>query len=146
MAPETTIEIRLYRPADRDGVLALAPRLTEWVASWRDPAAVLTAVQNWIQESLDAAARPGHAVYVAAIGGGIAGVVTVTERTHFTGQVDAYIGELAVWPGMERVGFASKLMAAAEAWAARRGLAFLTLETGAANQPARGLYQAPQAR
>jgi ribosomal protein S18 acetylase RimI-like enzyme len=31
-------------------------------------------------------------------------------------------------------------MDAAEAWAARRGLAFLTLETGAANQPARAFY------
>ena len=33
-------------------------------------------------------------------------------------------------------------MAAAEGWAARRGLALLTLETGAANQPGRDLYAA----
>jgi ribosomal protein S18 acetylase RimI-like enzyme len=33
-------------------------------------------------------------------------------------------------------------MAAAERWAADRGLPFLTLETGAANQPARSLYRA----
>jgi len=32
-------------------------------------------------------------------------------------------------------------MNAAEAWAAQRGLAFLTLQTGAGNQPARGLYR-----
>jgi GNAT superfamily N-acetyltransferase len=31
-------------------------------------------------------------------------------------------------------------MNAAEAWAAQRGLAFLTLHTGAANRPARNLY------
>jgi len=41
---------------------------------------------------------------------------------------------------MERRGIATALMKAAEAWAAQRGLAFLTLHTGAANQPARGLY------
>jgi ribosomal protein S18 acetylase RimI-like enzyme len=47
-----------------------------------------------------------------------------------------------VRPGLERRGIARELMAAAEAWAASRGLLFLTLETGAANKPARGLYQA----
>jgi len=33
-------------------------------------------------------------------------------------------------------------MAAAESWASDRGLRHLTLETGAANQPARGFYRA----
>jgi len=33
MAEESTIEIRPYRPADRDRVLSVAPRLTEWVAA-----------------------------------------------------------------------------------------------------------------
>jgi GNAT superfamily N-acetyltransferase len=42
--------------------------------------------------------------------------------------------------GLERRGIATQLMDAAEAWAARRGPAFLTLETGAANQPARAFY------
>ncbi len=56
--------------------------------------------------------------------------------------MDAYVGELAVKPGMERRGIATRLMAAAETWAADRGMAFLTLETGAANQPARKLYAA----
>jgi ribosomal protein S18 acetylase RimI-like enzyme len=51
-------------------------------------------------------------------------------------------GELAVKPALERRGIATRLMAAAESRAAGRGLAFLTLETGAANQPARGLYAA----
>ena len=49
---------------------------------------------------------------------------------------------LAAQAGMERRGIATQLMAAAEAWAAARGLPFLTLETGAANQPARKLYAA----
>ena len=47
--------------------------------------------------SLETAAEPGHAVFVAELGGRIAGVVTVAEKAHFTGQVDAYVGELAVW-------------------------------------------------
>ncbi len=142
MADQMTIRIRPYQPADRSQVMALAPRLTEGAASWRDPAAVLTAVQIWVRDSVDALSQPGHACYVAADGNSIVGLVTLSERTHFTGQVDAYVGELVVQAGMERRGIATQLMTAAEAWAARRGLPFLTLETGAANQPARNLYAA----
>jgi len=141
MAAPGTIQVRSYQPGDHARVMALAPRLTEWVAPWRDPAAVLTAVHGWIQGSVDALSQPGRAVYVAVDGEAIVGVVTVSERTHFTGQVDAYVGELAVRTGMERRGIATQLMNAAETWAARRGLRFLTLETGAANRPARRLYQ-----
>ncbi len=142
MAEQSTILVRPYLPDDRGQVMALAPRLTEWVAAWRDPAAVLPAVQGWVRDSIDAISQPGHAIYVAADAGSIVGLVTICERTHFTSQVDAYVGELAVKPGMERRGIATRLMAAAETWAADRGLAFLTLETGAANQPARKLYAA----
>lgn len=134
--------IRPYRPADRGQVMALSPRLAEGVAGWRDRDRVLAAAASWVRDTLDAAGQPGHAVYVAADGATIAGLVSVSERRHFTGQVDAYTGELAVRPGMERRGIATRLMAAAESWAASRGLAFLTLETGAANWPARGLYAA----
>jgi ribosomal protein S18 acetylase RimI-like enzyme len=105
-----------------------------------DPQAVLRAVCGGVESSLDCAGQPGHAVCVAVADGRVAGVVTVCERAHLTGQVDAYVGELAVAAGPERRGIATQLMDAAEAWAARRGLAFLTLETGAANQPARGLW------
>jgi ribosomal protein S18 acetylase RimI-like enzyme len=142
MTAQATIHIRSYQPADHAQVMTLAPRLAEWVAPWRDPAAVLTAVQGWVQDSIDALGQPGRAVYLAVDGQAILGVVTVTECTHFTGQVDAYVGELAVRTGSERRGIATQLMNAAETWAASRGLPFLTLETGAANQPARSLYHA----
>jgi ribosomal protein S18 acetylase RimI-like enzyme len=69
------------------------------------------------------------------------GFISISERAHFTGQTDAYIGELAVASGMERCGTATALMNAAEAWAAQRGVEFLTLHTGAANKPGRSLYR-----
>jgi ribosomal protein S18 acetylase RimI-like enzyme len=141
MAATAPAQIRPFQPADRSQVLALAPRLTEGVAPRRDPAAVRRAAQNWVQTSIDAAAEPGHAVYVAIARGRVVGVVSIREQAHFTGQVDAYVGELAVASGMTRRGIATALMNAAEAWAAERGLAFLTLHTGAANQPARSLYR-----
>jgi len=142
MATQGTIHVRSYQPGDHAQVMMLAPRLTEWVAPWRDPAAVLNAVHAWVQDSIDALSQPGHAVYLAVDGDTVVSVVTVCERAHFTGQADAYVGELAVRTGMERRGIATELMKAAEAWAARRGLPFLTLDTGAANQPARSLYHA----
>ena len=140
MAEQQQVEIRPVQPGDHAEVLALAPRLTEGVAAWRDPQAVLRAVRGWVESSLGAAGGPGHAVYVAVAEGRVAGVVTVAEQAHFTGQKDAYVGELAVAPGLARRGIATQLMNAAEAWAARRGLAFLTLETGAANHAARAFY------
>lgn len=108
MASEASIRIRPYRAADHSEVIALAPRLAEWVAAWRDPAAVLPAVPSWVRDSIGALGQPGHAVYVAEDGDGIAGLVTVGERTHFTGQVDAYAGELAVRAGKERRGIATR--------------------------------------
>ena len=141
MATTASAQIRPFQPGDRSQVLALAPQLTHGVAPWRDPAAVRRAAENWLQTSVDTASRPDRAVYVAVAGNKVVGVVGIREQTHFTGQTDAYVGELVVASGMERRGIATALMNAAEAWAAERGLAYLTLHTGAANRPARGLYR-----
>lgn len=140
MTGHQTVAIRPAQPGDHAQVLALAPRLVEGVAAWRDAQTVQRAVRGWVESSLASASQPGHALYVAIADGGVAGMVSVCEQTHFTGQVDAYIGELAVASSLERRGIATQLVNVAEAWAARRGLAFFTLETGAANQPARAFY------
>ena len=142
MAADETIRIRPYQSEDRDQVMALAPRLTEGVAAWRNPAAVLTAVHGWIRDSVDAADQPGRVIFVAADGDGVVGVITVKESTHFSGQADAYVSELVVQAGLERRGIASRLMAAAEVWAAEAGYAFLTLQTGTDNETARAFYAA----
>jgi GNAT superfamily N-acetyltransferase len=136
------VRVRPYSPADLDQVLELAPRLTEGVAAWRDPAAVLAAVRGWVTSSAQAAGQPGHAMFVAEVGSHIAGLVSVAEHKHFTGQADAYVGELITAAGLERRGIGRQLMAAAERWAAERGLTRLTLQTGAANQKARAFYSA----
>jgi ribosomal protein S18 acetylase RimI-like enzyme len=140
MPADESIEVRPIQPGDHAGALALAPRLTEGVAAWREPEAVLRAVCGWVQSSVDAAGQPDRAVYVAIADGRVAGVVTVAEKEHFIGQVDGYVGELVVASEFERRGIATQLMDAAEAWAAGRGLKFLTLETGAANRVARAFY------
>ncbi|MFI7534534.1 GNAT family N-acetyltransferase [Streptosporangium sp. NPDC049376] len=135
------ITVRPYLPEDRAAVLALAPRLAEGVATWRDPGAVGTAVLGWVTGSLERTGNDDHEVFVAVRDGHVTGFVTVTTRTHFTGSRDAYVGELVVSPEAERTGVGSALMSAAESWARAHGLHRVTLETGAANLPARAFYR-----
>lgn len=142
MAAPNPVQIRDYTPADRDAIMALAPRLAEGMPAWRDRAAWLAAVRGWMNDAADSAIRPDNVVYVAVDGSQVLGVVHAQERTHFTGQVDAYVGELVTAAGQERRGIARALMRAAEAWGAARGLDHLTLETGMANHGARAFYAA----
>ena len=133
-------EIRPVNPADYSAVLALSPRLTIGAAPWRDPDRVAAAARGWIESSLAAAGQDGHALLVALAGGQVAGMVSLVEREHFTGELDGYIGELAVGHAQEGCGAGRALLAAAGRWAACRGLARITLDTGAANHRAQRLY------
>jgi len=67
-------------------------------------------------------------------------MVSLAERRHFTGDLDAYIGEVVVDGTVEGRGAGRALMTAAERWAANRGLPRITLETGTRNQRARRFY------
>jgi hypothetical protein len=88
MSDDTVLQVRRFRPADRAAVLELSGRLTIGVAPWRDAAQVSRAVRGWIESSVAAAEVAGHAVFVAAAGANVVGVVTVGERTHFSGDID----------------------------------------------------------
>jgi ribosomal protein S18 acetylase RimI-like enzyme len=128
------VEIRPYRAADQERVRALAPRLLIGAAPWIAPEAMLASIHGWLDESLAGVA------FVAAEGEMIVGFVTVTERKHFTGVAEAYVGELAVTEEAEGRGVGRALMDGAEAWARERGLERISLDTGAANDGARGFY------
>jgi GNAT superfamily N-acetyltransferase len=132
--------VRPYRPQDRPEALSLAARLQIGVAAWRDPDAVRDTVVGWVRGSLDSCTAEDREVLVAVDAARLVGLVTVGQRQHFTGETDAYVGELVVAAGMERRGVGTLLMQAAEEWGRRRGLKFLTLETGAANSTARAFY------
>jgi GNAT superfamily N-acetyltransferase len=137
---EPTIGLRPAEEADRVGILELAPRLAEGVAPWRDQAEALRAGRRWLEESLAAAAAGDGAVIVAAAPDGIAGVISVRPSAHFTGERDAYIGELVVADRAARHGIGRALVAAADEWARDQGLRNLTLHTGAFNTGARAFY------
>jgi GNAT superfamily N-acetyltransferase len=138
MNAQREIGIRPARPGDRAALLALSARLTIGVAPWREQALVAEAVRGWVESSLATAGEPGHAMFVAVAGERVVGLVSVTERAHFTGEVDAYIGELVSEADGKGTGRA--LLAAAEEWAAGRGLSRITLDTGARNDRARRFY------
>jgi ribosomal protein S18 acetylase RimI-like enzyme len=139
---DPTVSIRPYRPEDRPAAMSLASRLEIGVAAWRDPEAVRDAVTEWVCDSLDGAGTDDRGVLVAISNDSLVGIVTVAQRQHFTGEVDAYVGELVVAAGYERRGIGTLLMQAAETWSRDRGYRRVTLETGAANQSARAFYAA----
>ena len=69
-------------------------------------------------------------------------VISIGPSTHFTGEHDGYIGELAVAEHASRQGIGRALIGAADTWARGRGLAHLTLHTGARNTGGRAFYAA----
>jgi ribosomal protein S18 acetylase RimI-like enzyme len=140
MTQITDFEIRPLSPADHPAVLALSAQLTIGAAPGRGPDRIAAAARGWIESALASVGQDGHTVLVAVLDGQVAGMISLAEREHFTGEVDAYISELAVGRGYEGRGAGRALLAAADRWAAGRGLARITLDTGAANHRAQRLY------
>jgi ribosomal protein S18 acetylase RimI-like enzyme len=136
------VQIRPVREEDRHAVMALTSQLAEGVAEWRDPQAVVEAARQWLAGSFDPAREQPGGVFVAVIEGEVVGVVSVNTHRHFTGTVEAYIGELAVASHAVRMGVGRRLVAKAEDWARQQGLRHLTLETAATNTTARHFYAA----
>jgi GNAT superfamily N-acetyltransferase len=122
--------------------MTMAERLQEGGAAWRDPEAVRLAVSGWVRESLEDLSDPDSGVFVAERDGEVVGFVCVSERAHFTGEVDAYIGELVVSKAAEGGGVGRALVGAAEDWGRARGRKRVVVDTGAANVPARRFYAA----
>jgi GNAT superfamily N-acetyltransferase len=133
------IRIRVARASDRDALIEMSERLREGVAPWRDPQEVRRAVIGWVRESL---ANADNGAFVAERNGEVVGFVCVSERSHFTGEVDTYIGELVVVKKAEGVGIGRALVEAAEDWGRSRGRKRVVVDTGAANAPARQFYAA----
>ena len=136
------VSIRAYDDRDHDAVMALADRLTVGAATFRDRDRWLAVVRGWVAESVAAVDSAGHALLVAEDEGDVVGFAGLSTRTHFTGDLDAYLGELVVAATHEGRGVGRRLLQAAESWARHNGFATLALDTGAANTRARELYAA----
>ena len=132
--------IRYYREEDRQALLHLASRLTIGIAPWRSEAGMQAAAGTWVETSI-ARIGPEGTVFVAELDGVVVGFASVAREVAFTGEAQAYIGELAVTAGAEGQGIGQALLAAVEAWAREQKLHLLVLDTGAANQRARRFYE-----
>jgi GNAT superfamily N-acetyltransferase len=132
-------EIRPFVPTDTDEILSLALRLTIGVADWRPASGVAAAAHGWLTSSLDSASED-HPVWVAEVDGRVVGVVTACARDHWSGERDAYVGELVVHEDHAGRGIGRALLSCAEDWARGRGFGRLRLETGEANRKARAFY------
>ncbi len=132
--------VRPYNPGDREFVLGLASRLTIGMPAWRDPRLCLTAVQGWINGSIEQQGVNTMVFIAEDDQGERLGFATVTHETHFTGERQAYIGELAASESAEGQGVGKALVQACEQWARDQGYRVISLVTGAANGHALGFY------
>jgi GNAT superfamily N-acetyltransferase len=134
------IHVRPYVADDRTFVLSLAPRLLIGMPAWRDPHRWLTTFQNWITASIDQHRQKTMVLIAEDDHGERVGFATLSHETHFTGERQAYINELATSDVAEGRGVGTALIAACEQWAREQGYRILALSTGAANGRALGFY------
>ncbi len=132
--------IRPYGAADHQAVTQLADRLLIGMPRWRDRDRWLAAVRQWVSQSTQEAGEATSGLLVVTENERVAGFVSLSTRSHFTGDIDAYIGELVVAEWAEGRGAGCALLQAAEEWAMVNGHQRVTLETGAANDRARRFY------
>ena len=134
------LQIRPYTPSDRDFLLSLASRLLIGKQPWRDDQLWLQAVEGWLRGSIEQHNQKTTVFLAQNEQGERLGFATVSHSKHFTGQGQAYIGELATDEGAEGQGVGTALVAACEQWAREQGYVLLTLSTGAANSRALNFY------
>lgn len=140
LSPLLPIRVRPCTPADHAAVLSLAPRLATGIAPWRQQDAFVAAARRWIDASVQGAS-PDHAAFVAEDATHrCVGFASIAREAHFTGEVQAYLGELVVAADVEGQGIGQALLAAAETWAREQGYRVIALDTGVANDRARAFY------
>lgn len=135
------LQIRPYVPSDRAFILSLAPRLKIGKQPWRDDELWLRTVEGWLIGSTDED-NQATTVFIAQDEQGVPlGFATASRSKHFTGQPQAYIGELATSTAAEGRGVGTALVTACEQWAREQGYKLIVLTTGAVNMRALHFYR-----
>jgi GNAT superfamily N-acetyltransferase len=132
--------VRPYAAEDRLFIFSLAPRLAAGMRPWRDLELWLASVDSWLAKSIDGHNQDAFVFIAEDESGERLGFATVTRSTHFTGQPQAYLGELVTLESAEGGGVGTALVEACEQWAREQGYRLLALTTGAANTRALSLY------
>jgi GNAT superfamily N-acetyltransferase len=136
------ISIRRARRSDRAFVLDTARRLADFdLPAWRGAAEIIAGETRTL-ESFFRSPSPDSELLVAQADEAALGFVFLeTGRDYFSREEHGHIGILAVARASEGLGVGRVLIAAAEAWTKRRGLAKLTLNVFDRNDRARRLYE-----
>jgi ribosomal protein S18 acetylase RimI-like enzyme len=134
------VHVRPYISADREFILSLAPRLAIGKQPWRDLTLWLKTVEEWLTESIAQHNQKTMVLIAEDEQSERLGFATVSHSTHFTGQKQAYIGELVTSEAAEGQGIGTALVTACEQWAREQGYAIITLTTGAGNARALQFY------
>lgn len=132
--------IRPVTPDDREFLEQVAPRLLVGYAPWRDAGRMGETMRRFLLEGLDVSPEKGMMFIAEGPDSTRLGVVSIAHQVNFTGERQAYMGELAVVEEAEGQGVGRLLVATAEQWARDNGHELLVLDTGAANERARGFY------
>jgi len=136
------ITTREAQPADRDFILSLVPRFSQFeMPAWRTRDEIDRTNQVALQAALDGP-EAGAAIFVAVDEHGQqAGFIHLqTPADFFNGEKTAYISDLAVAQAFEGQGVGRVLLALAESWAQAQGCRLLTLYVFANNERARAIY------
>jgi GNAT superfamily N-acetyltransferase len=134
------MHVRPYTSADRAFILRLAPRLAIGKQPWRDLTLWLKTVEEWLTESIEQRNQKTMVLIAEDEQSERLGFATVSHSTHFTGQKQAYIGELVTSEAAEGQGVGTALVKACEQWARAQGYVIITLTTGAGNARALKFY------
>lgn len=136
------MRIRAFRPGDRDFILGLAPRLTEFGdVPGRDRAAMNARDREVLEHAMDVPSSD-TALFVAEDNDGrpVGFIHLTTADDYYTNNMTAHIADVIVAREAGGQGIGSALIAYGEQWARDRGFDMLTLNVFMANREARELY------
>ncbi len=138
-----SIHIRNFTPSDREFILSLVPRFSEFdLPPWRTKTEIDQANDHSLTQAMDSP-EPGSLILIAEDEAGApAGFIHLqTQYDYFNGEKHGYISDLAVSPAYEGQGAGRMLLDAAEAWAREQNYRLLTLYVFAGNTRARNIYE-----
>jgi len=138
-----TIYVREFQPADREFILSLVPRFSEFdLPAWRTSEEIDDTNHLALQKAMDQP-EPDSVIFVAENEAktllGFIRLQTVTD--FFSGKQHGYISDVAVAKAREGQGVGRILMKTAETWARDLGYENLTLFVFADNKRAQSIYE-----
>lgn len=142
------LEIREYRPEDRDQVVAVVRDLQRHEGRLYDRMLPPEAIGGWyVETQLRECAAAGGVILVAKFGRAVAGYASLLVDVSSAGDHDevdyfyAYVQDLGVSQALRGRGIGTALLAACEERARRAGRKWLRLSVLAANGDALKLYR-----